>query len=131
MNENYNRKTEAPDDGEYLYKSVLEGKKKSRIWSVVSLISSILSIICCCVPWPGAVLGILSIVFAVVSRSNIGYFDKIALAGLIVGIFGTVFSVFMIVITNTPWYQETYLQFMEEYMKSLEEMEGSNSSMSV
>ena len=115
MNEEFNYKESTEE--EYLYKSVIEGKKKSRVWSVVSLICSIISLLCCCFPVMGIVLGILAIVFAVVSRSSIGYFDGLAIAGLIVGIFGLVFSVAIFVIANSPWFAELLKEY-EEYEKS-------------
>ena len=116
VNEEFNYKESTEE--EYLYKSVIEGKKKSRVWSVVSLICSIISLLCCCFPVMGIVLGILAIVFAVVSRSSIGYFDGLAIAGLIVGIFGLVFSVAIFVIVNSPWFTELLKEY-EEYEKSL------------
>ena len=116
MNEEFNYKESTEE--EYLYKSVIEGKKKSRVWSVVSLICSIISLLCCCFPVMGIVLGILAIIFAVVSRSSIGYFDGLAIAGLIVGIFGLVFSVAIFVIANSPWFTELLKEY-EEYEKSL------------
>ena len=111
---NYNKNT---DEDEYLYKSVMEGKKNSRIWSVVSLICSILSLLCCCTSVIGIVLGVLAIIFAVVSRSSIGYFDGLAIAGLIVGIFGTVFSLGILIIVKSPWFAE----FVEELEKAAAE----------
>ena len=114
MENNIKEKRNDIPEEEYLYKSVMEGKKKSRIWSLASLVAAILSVLCCCVPWPGAVLGVLAVVFAVVSRINIGYFDGMALAGLIVGIFGLVFSVSVMVITSTDWYKEVFIKALEE-----------------
>ena len=39
------------------------------------------------------IFGILAIVFAVVSRVRLGYFDTFTVAGMILGIFGTVFGI--------------------------------------
>ena len=122
MNEEFNKNTNSQDDGEYVYKTVLEGKKNSRLWSVLSLVFSIVSIICCCVPWTGAILGVISIVFAIVSRVSIGYFDGLSIAGLIVGIFGVVFSVSTIIIMNSPRFMEIF----NEYIKMLEESAGAD-----
>ena len=62
---------------------------RSRIFSVVSLVTGIVSVlICCCGGWVG-----LSIVFSVVSRRHLGYFDGLSIAGLVLGICGTVFGV--------------------------------------
>ncbi len=122
MNNDYRTNNGSPgEDNEYVYKAVMEGKKKSRAWSVASLVVSIFSIVCCCFSWPSIVLGVLAIVFAVISRKNIGYFDGLAVAGLIVGIFGTVFGVTGIIasyaIEKTEWYQE----FLKEYERILNE----------
>ena len=65
--------------------------------------------------------GILSVVFAVVSRKTIGYFDGLAVAGLIIGIFGIVFGVSNMIldylINNTDYLNE----FLAEYEKMLEQ----------
>lgn len=114
MESNFEKKRGEIPEEEYLYKSVLEGKKKSRVWSLASLIAAILSVLCCCVPWPGAVLGVLAVVLAVVSRINIGYFDGMALAGLIVGIFGLVFSISIMIIASTDWYKDVFIKAFEE-----------------
>lgn len=92
MNNSSDNKKETADS-EYAYKTVIDGKGVSRIWSLVSLISAVLSVGLCFLPWLGLVFGILSVVFAVISRNNIGYFDTLGLAGLIVGIFGIVFGI--------------------------------------
>ena len=68
--------------------------------------------------------GVLAIVFAVVSRKTIGYFDGLAIAGLIIGIFGLVFGISNVIldyiITNTDLLSD----FMAEYEKLLEEYMG-------
>lgn len=129
MNEEYNVNNgsggASDEDNEYVYKTVMEGKRKSRAWSVASLVVSIFSVICCCLPWPGIVLGALSIVFAVISRKNIGYFDGLAIAGLIVGIFGVVFNVTMIIASYAIESSEFYQEFLKEYEKILNEQGGS------
>ena len=67
---------------------------RSRIYSVVSLVMGIISVlICCCGGWIGLVLGVLSIVFSVISRRHLGYFDGMSIAGLVLGICGTVFGI--------------------------------------
>ncbi len=119
MYEDRNENGNAPD--EYIYKTVMDGKRKSRVWSVASLVLSILSLICCCFSWPSLVMGILGVVFAVVSRLNIGYFDGLALAGLIVGIFGIVFGAAGIIGTIALENSDFYKEFMKEF----EEIYGS------
>ena len=58
------------------------------------------------------------ILFALFSRRNIGYFDSLALAGLILGIAGMVFGAgglfFNYFTENSEWYK----QFIEELESS-------------
>ena len=73
--------------------------EKSRLWSVLALIASVLSIL---LSYPasavGIVLGIVAIALCVVSRLKIGYFDKLSIAALICAIFGIVFSIAFIIL---------------------------------
>lgn len=105
-----NENQENIEENEHIYKTVMEMKNQSRAWSVASLVVSIVSLLCCCLGWPGIVLGALAIVFSVLSRRNIGYFDGLSIAGLIVGIFGVVFSgsmlIFSYVVENSEFYEE-------------------------
>lgn len=98
---NKNSKEAFDADDKYAYKNVINGKQNSRTWSVISLILSLLSIVFCFVlPWIGIALGLAAICFAVVSRKTIGYFDGFAIAGLIIGIFGIVFSASALILQN-------------------------------
>ena len=81
------------NDGEYAFKSVIKKDMKNRRdFSVISLILAVLSVILFRVPWLSLILGLLSVGTAAFSRKNLGYFDKLSLAAIIVGIFGIVFS---------------------------------------
>ena len=94
---------------------------KKRGWSVAALVLSIVSIVCCCLPVVSIVLGALSILFAIISRINLGYFDGLSVAGLVVGIFGLVMGIFtMIGLSSIDW-DAFYEEFMREYEKALEE----------
>lgn len=116
MNNDFNNQ----NDNEYVYKTVMEGKQKNRVWSVSSLVIGILSVLCCCFDWPGLIFGVLAIVFSIISRKNLGYFDGLAIAGLILGIFGLVFSAFSII----GGYVLESSGYYEELMKELENMYG-------
>jgi len=123
MNDNMN------GDNEYVYKNVMDGLHTSKIFSVASFAVALCSVLCCCLPWFGLVAGILSVVFAVVSRKTIGYFDGLAVAGLIIGIFGIVFGVsnmiFDYLITNTDYlsdFMAEYEKLLEQYMSEMEEV---------
>ena len=91
--------------------------RKSRAWSVASLVLAIASILCCCIPVAGLVFGGGALLFAIISRVNLGYFDGLSITGLIVAIFGIVFCISAIVFTGSEFYRE----FVEEFSKSFEE----------
>ena len=75
------------------------GNNKTLLWSVLSLIFGIASVICCCFLGGGIVLAVVSIIFSFVARKKLGYFDGLAIAGLILGIFGIVFGISAIIFT--------------------------------
>ena len=77
------------------------GRPKNIIWSVISLISGILSITLSMLGWAGLILGVFAIASSVVARKKLGYFNGFAVAGLITGIFGTVSSIAIIIISMT------------------------------
>ena len=78
---------------EYAYKNVISEKENTRLYSVVSLACAILSVGLFFIPWIGLVLGLVGIGFSLISRKHLNYFEVLALVGLIVAIFGSVFSV--------------------------------------
>ncbi len=90
--------TTPPAEGEDRYYEIFEKTKhKTRGFSVAAMILGIISVLCCCFGWPSLILGIAAIVFSVVSRVTLGYFDGMCIAGLILGIFGVVFGTSMVV----------------------------------
>ena len=109
------------ENEEYSYKVMMDGLQKSRAWSVASIAVAVASVICCCLPWFGLVCGILAVVFAVVSRKAIGYFDNLAIAGLIVGIFGIVFGVSNMVLNYLIENTDMLSEFVAEYEQLLEQ----------
>ncbi len=94
---------------EYAYKTVMRnGRPKTLGWSVASLVTGIVSVVCCCLGWVGFI-GIAAIVFAVIARRQLGYFDGMAIAGLILGIFGVVFGFAMLMLLysdNAEFWQQ-------------------------
>ncbi len=77
--------------------AIKEDKQKSRIWSVVAFALGLFSVAFCFLPWLGIALGVVSIVLCVVSRLNLGYFDRFGIAALFIAIFGIVFGAGFIV----------------------------------
>lgn len=83
------------------HKTVLDGVPRSRVWSLVSLASGIISIVIAvfCLFWQVNTLsflsmgfGVAAIPFSLLSRRNLGYFDGMSVAGIITGAMGLVFG---------------------------------------
>jgi hypothetical protein len=66
---------------------------RSMIWSVISLIFSILSVAFCPIYYLGIAFSLVAVGAGAVSRHNLGYFDKKTLFGITVGIFGFIFGI--------------------------------------
>ncbi len=98
------------------YDEIFDATKPKTVgFSVASMVLGILSVICCCLGWSGLILGTLAIVFSIVSRKVLGYFDGMSIAGLIVGIFGVCFGGLIIFLAYGP-----IAEMFEEIMKELE-----------
>jgi predicted exporter len=98
MNNQYNEEAKVNNDsseseGEYVYKTVIKNKENRRTWSVVSLALAVLSLLSLFVSWLSLTFGVLAVGAGVFSGKNLGYFDKISISGIIVGIFGCVFAI--------------------------------------
>ena len=101
------------EESEFAYKKVLGVKSNTRLYSVISICLSILSVILFFLPIGGIICGVLGILFAIFSRKNLGYFDNISLWGLIVGIFGLVFSVMSFILGYLILENESLRSFLE------------------
>ena len=107
---------EAPSEVRERYDEIFDATKPKTVgFSVASMVLGILSVICCCMGWSGLILGALAIVFSIVSRKVLGYFDGMSIAGLIVGIFGVCFGALIVFIIYGP-----IQQIIEELVKELE-----------
>ena len=110
------KENEAPEANEPIYKTVMDMKSRSRAWSVAALAVAIISVVCCCFGgWASIVLGVVAIVFAMLSRLNIGYFDNLSIAALIVAIFGIVFGIATIIMVNAIENSPEFQQLLEQY----------------
>lgn len=113
INDNTNEKEEVNRDEKkeelFEYKGIFGKNKNSRIWSAASIVSGVLSVIFCFLPILGIIFSLLSVTLAVVSRRILGYFDTLAIIGLVIGIFGAVFgvvySVFQAIFINTSLFR--------------------------
>ena len=80
-------------------KTVLDGVPRSRGWSVAALILGILAIVLSVIPFFGylhgifgPIFGFMAVIASLVSGRNLGYFDGIGIAGIILGAIGCVFG---------------------------------------
>lgn len=109
------------NENDYVYQTIMRnGMPKTKSFSVVSLIIGIFSAVCCCFGWSGLILGALAILFSVLSRRRLGYFDGMSIAGLVLGIFGFVIgAVITIVSLSLP--EEFWEEFYKSYYEALEQ----------
>lgn len=84
--------SENTTEGDYAYKKVIRDKHQRRTWSVVAIVLAVMSILLVYFSWVSLALAVLSIGAGLISRKNLGYFDKITLYSMIIAIFGVVFS---------------------------------------
>ena len=90
---------EAADDSEFYAVPNVSG---NLLWSVLSLLCAILSVILFSFFYVGGIIAaILAIALAVLSSRKLGFFDRMALFGLIFGLFGLVFGVFSMIVDIT------------------------------
>ena len=120
------------DDGnDYLFKTVNpNGRRKTYGWSVASLVCGIISVLCCSLGYGAIVFGVLAIIFSSISRKNLGYFDTMAVAGLVLGIMGFILGIAIIaaVYLVDEEFLEEYRQYLEEYIKEMEGTKGSSNT---
>ena len=83
-----------PDDC-YVLPPVL--KARTLIWSVISFIAGILSILLCPFYYLSFILSAVAVCMSLISRRNLGYFEKFAIMVLIFGLVGFVFGVFSLI----------------------------------
>ena len=101
MSEDFEIKDKYDDDQDagYAFQTVTrKGKPKTIGWSLISLICGFAAFITSVFGWPGIVLGVLSIVFAVISRFNLGYFDGMLIFGFVLGLHGIFIGIASIVL---------------------------------
>lgn len=88
-----------PDDGEFYTLPVESG---NLLPSVLSLLFAILSVVFFSFFYVGGIIcAVLAIILAVVSSKKLGFFDRMALFGLIFGLFGLVFGIFSMIVDIT------------------------------
>lgn len=115
------------NNDDYLFKMVTNnGRRKTYGWSVAAMVSGIISVICCCTGYAGVVFGVLAIVFAIISRKNLGYFDGMAISGLVLGIIGFFLGVALIIASYTID-DEFIKEYLEDYLEQLPDVDSDGS----
>lgn len=89
-------------------------KNNRRGWSVAALIFSVASVLCCCLPALGIALGAFALIFVIISRINLGYFDKISIGALIMGIFGIAFGISTLIALSNPELNKMIEEILKE-----------------
>ena len=93
----YHNITESSGGDDRYYEIFEKSKHKTLGWSASSMVFGIISVLLCFFGWVGLIFGAVAIILSAVSRILLGYFDGMAIAGLILGIFGVVFGGVIIV----------------------------------
>ena len=84
------------DDSEYY---AVPKENGNLLWSAVSVIFAVLSVVFFSFFYIGAIIcAAVAIALSVVASRKLGFFDKMALFGLIFGIFGAVFGIFSMIV---------------------------------
>ena len=108
MNNGYNNNNpfdENPfdeDKNDYLFQTVTgRGRKKTYSWSLAAFVCGILALVFSCLIYAGLICGVLAIVFAAISRKNLGFFDRMSVTAIILGIISVVIGVALLVTIMT------------------------------
>ncbi len=82
------------------YYALPKGGNKNIIFSVISLVSGVLALLLCPFSYPSFVLAPLAAATSIVYRIQFGFFNKPAVIGLVLSIFGGIFSVVALIIAK-------------------------------
>ena len=104
MGAEWNNNGYGSEDGgeDYAFQTLdRRGRPKKLGWSLASLVCGIVGAITASFGFSGIIFGVCAVVFAIISRRILGYFDGRSIAGLILGIFGTIFGASMLIYAAT------------------------------
>lgn len=85
------------NDSEEYYDLPLAIRSRSLIWAVIAFAAGILSLALSSFYYVGYVFSGISLATALISRRNLGFFEKYSIMGIILGIIGLVFSTFSLI----------------------------------
>lgn len=101
--ENAEIQAEMPETSqEYIYDKIPMEKPKTITYAIISLLSGIISILCCWTGFGGLFFSLMAIAFFIVSKKHLCYCDFRSILGLIFGIFGILFSAILVYIILSP-----------------------------
>lgn len=72
-------------------------RSRTLIWSVISILCGVLSIMLCPFYYVSLVIAGVAFLFAWISRRNLGFFEKYSIMGIIFGIMGFVTGIFSLI----------------------------------
>ena len=109
---------------DYLFQTVTgRGRNKTYVWSLAAVIAGVLALVFSCLIYAGLIFCVLAVVFALISIKNLGFFDRMAITGLILGIIGAVIGATLLI---------TFMSMSEEDLQklidSMEQLEGTDST---
>ena len=90
-------RTEKEPVVEEYYELPLAIRSRSLIWSVISFAAGVLSILLCPIYVLSLILALVSVGSSLVSRHNLGFFERYSVIGLVLGIMGFVCSIFSLI----------------------------------
>ncbi len=73
-------------------------RRRTLIWSIASVVLASLSVLLSSFYYVGIVLSFLAIGSSLISRRNLGFFDRFSVVGIIVAVMGFVFNGFSLII---------------------------------
>ena len=90
----------APDSSEEYYELPLALRSRSLIWSVISFVAGVLSLALCSFYYVSLVFAVGSILSSLISRRNLGFFERYSIIGLVLGIMGVVCGIFSAIVNS-------------------------------
>ena len=104
--------------------NVPEMNNQSKVLAIISLVTGILSILCCCCGWFGILLALTAVVTGVISIVNKKGGFGMAVAGISCGGVALFISIFILIIGTTSTnvldnFSDNYFEFVEDMVDDL------------